>query len=71
MQPVTTGYASRDSLLEFVRAKVQQTPERAPDQPDDGAPSSDDDVSVPLGYTSTARSVPVRAATPGSISVLA
>lgn len=86
MQPVT-GYASRagdsitalaeqhgvsrESLLEFVRSKVQQTQQDGEPAPGDDAAASTADESSPLGYTSSARSVPARPASSPSISVLA
>ena len=107
MQPVT-GYAStagdsitalaeqhgvsRESLLEFVRSKVQesqeggdqeapdratleramsQTLDHAPQPPADDAMALTEEGSVPLGYTSKARSVAGRPTGSGGISVFA
>jgi hypothetical protein len=107
MQPIS-GYAStagdsitalaeqhgvsRESLLEFVRAKVQQTQQdgeqtrldratleraisqtldHAPQPPADDPAASPGDESVPIGYTSNARSVPARPAAAPGISVFA
>ena len=73
---------SRESLLEFVRAKIQQSRE------DNGEPRLDDatldwvlsqspdegavgDAGEPAGYTSNARSAPKRSGVSGTISVFA
>ena len=67
---------SRESLLEFVRSKIDQNRE------DNGEPPVDHetldraltqtlDDARGAGYTSNARSVPQRAAVPGTISILA
>lgn len=77
MQPVTTGYASPGASTPADQAMperaMSQAREHTAQEPDDGAASSSDEISVPLDgvYTSSARAVPVRAATPGSISIFA
>ena len=67
---------SRESLLEFMRSKIDQNREDTGEPPVDHetldrAPTQTLDDARGAGYTSNARSVPQRAGVPGTISILA
>ena len=73
---ITQHGVSRESLLEFMRSKIDQSREDTGEPPVDHetldrALTQTLDDARGAGYTSNARSVPQRAGVPGTISILA